>query len=154
MIQQLNSVDQYCCLFHKKHQVTTEFSDSQSAKVWCVYMSQLDSWQPARGGAAACGGGGVRCHTYCPVRTGGRSTFSASSRLHKRFSQSTRSKNPPSGYSEHFWVPYSPLPKALGCGTAGGKAAAAGGASHARTHTSTPHTRNWLMLAPLVQLAA
>jgi ABC-type antimicrobial peptide transport system ATPase subunit len=24
MIQQLNSVDQYCCLFHKKHQVTTE----------------------------------------------------------------------------------------------------------------------------------
>ena len=22
MIQQLNSVDQYCCLFHKKHQVT------------------------------------------------------------------------------------------------------------------------------------
>jgi hypothetical protein len=36
MIQQLNSVDQYCCLFHKKHQVTTEFSDSQSAKVPCV----------------------------------------------------------------------------------------------------------------------
>jgi hypothetical protein len=29
-----------------------------------------------------------------------------------------------------------------------------GGASHARTHTSTPHTRNWLLLAPLVQLAA
>eukprot|EP01047_Picozoa_sp_COSAG01_P016123 COSAG01_NODE_819_length_13340_cov_133.198172_6_plen_95_part_00 len=28
------------------------------------------------------------------------------------------------------------------------------GASHARTHTSTPHTRNWLLLAPLVQLAA
>jgi hypothetical protein len=25
MIQQLSSVDQYCCLFHKKHQVTTEF---------------------------------------------------------------------------------------------------------------------------------
>jgi hypothetical protein len=41
MIQQLNSVDQYCCLFHKKHQVTTEFSDSQSAKVWCGAHWQL-----------------------------------------------------------------------------------------------------------------